>query len=158
LGGHDNFFELLDASQSTVWMAAQWLVSRGFNVKVNASGKTPDHENWKKYADNGDLEVSQRVEVKRSGYDFTCAQDYPFENMIVCAKHSYDNAIPKPYVYLIFNKAGTHVARIYSRQRHEWFEQEKEDGRFKGYKQVFYFINRNKVNFVPLGQADLTPA
>ena len=75
------FAKHLEDSISGVFLGAQIFHKKGYTVKVNPSLLAPSSEEWENYADNGDLEVSMRVEVKQSGYDFTSSEETEKENV-----------------------------------------------------------------------------
>lgn len=128
---HERFLAGLERSEESVWLIARWLQSRGNHVKVNAASKADKPENWKSYSDHGDLEISQRIEVKQLTYDFTSAADWPFgREFIVCAKHSYDRSIPKPYAYIHVNPKGTHAAITLGQTAKHWTVKSVNDTRF----------------------------
>lgn len=118
MSDHDTFLGHLRESHKTVWLVARWLWAMGCNVYISKVREAKRHAEWKQFADDGDLYVfsdsgsRRRIEVKGSGADFTGPHDYPYHDMLVCAKHSYDNADPKPYAYVIVNKARTHAGII----------------------------------------------
>lgn len=148
---HKKFLKHLDESVMAVEVAAEWLKCRGYDVKINKIKKAPSHSEWKKYADNGDLWISLRVEVKRLSVNFTCKADWPFgKHFIVCAKHSFDNAHPKPYGFIYLNTAMTHLAIVMSYQKNDWYVEERIDSRYDDYKQEFYIIDISKVIFCEL--------
>ena len=84
MSNFDKFAKHLENSVAGVFLGAQVFHKKGYTVKVNPSLLAPSSEEWENYADNGDLEVSMRVEVKQSGYDFTNRDDFPFKSRIVC--------------------------------------------------------------------------
>ena len=120
----DIFTQRFKKSIETVKMTAAWLKSRGYkDVKVVESRIAPSYSQWRKYVDNGDIYVGKhRVEVKGLGhkYKFTKSSEYPWDNVIVCAKHSFDMATPKPVVYLLWNNARTHVGCIPTSTYNDW--------------------------------------
>jgi hypothetical protein len=141
---HENtlkFHKHLEASEQAVWRAAQWLQSNGRQVLVMPITKTPTHAQWKQHADSGDLYIQQRIEVKRRGVHFTGPHDWPHGDIFfVCAKHSWDRAKPKPHAYMIFNSDMTHVAIVLGESHAKWTVVNKEDSRYKNYRQDFYCL------------------
>ena len=132
------FVQDLKDSQESVWKAAQWLSGCGYNVTVRALSIRPDAEQMAEYADQGDLEIIQRVEVKRRpDIDFTSAEDFPFATLIVDVAHAYDRAKPKPYAYIIFDADASHCAIVKSLTRPSWVRTERMD-RKKGRMRTFY--------------------
>jgi len=135
---HRIFLDALDASQEAVFKVARFFYDKGIPCAVNPIQRAPDPDQWKDFKDSGDLTIHQRVEVKGTSKDWTGPGDFPYPNMIVCAKHSYDQAFPKPYAYLQLNKAQTVAAVIYSKTEEYWTEKTIKDPRYEDYEQVSY--------------------
>jgi hypothetical protein len=142
------FAKHLSDSIADVWDVAQWLSSRGHSVTVNPTFIAPSHEEWEDYADGGDLFITQRVEVKRLSAEFTSAQDWPFKDkFIVCAKHAWDRAKPKPYAFIYLNKSKTHMAVVKGDTHKFWEVEQRTDKRYDSMTQSFYFCPLEKVVF-----------
>lgn len=137
---HEKFIEHLESSQATVWNVAMWLQSIGYAVTVNPMQKAPNHENWKDYADKGDIVIQQRVEVKQISRVFSGLADWPFgKKFIVCAKHSFDRAKPKPFAYIIVSADGMSYALVSASTAERWTVEKRGDTRYgEGYSQEFY--------------------
>ena len=139
MSNFDKFAKHLEKSISGVFIGAQVFHKKGYTVKINPSLLAPSSSEWEIYADNGDLEVSMRVEVKQSGYDFTDHSDFPFKDPIVCGKNAWDRAMPKPRFIMLLNKAGTRFSLISADTREHWFVRELNDKRYgPEYTQEFY--------------------
>ena len=143
---HKKFLSHLDDSTEAVFIVALHLYNKGLDVRINAMQKAKSHKEWKSCKDDGDLYVyknnkSYRIEVKGSGSDFECAKDWKYNSFIVCAKHSYDQAEPKPYAYMILNKERTHVAIVKTSTKNKWYSEYKMDRRYDNYGQEFYFCS-----------------
>lgn len=141
---HEKFLTHLDASIETMWICARYLYNQGYAVKINPMKKAQTYDEWRGYADNGDLEiwidgVPQRIEVKGLSTNFVDGNDWKFPDFIICAAHSWDMANPKPLAYMIFNKKRTHVAVVYGKDSHTWIKAGKYDRRYTEYAQEFYF-------------------
>lgn len=151
---HTRFLTHLSESDAGVWLAARWLHSIGYNVKVNCASKAAKHEDWKKHTDNGDLEISQRVEVKNLSIDFTCRNDWPYgDNFIVCAKHAWDNAVPKPFGFIYLSKSQSHAAVLKGDTSGQWIVSTRKDSRYQGdYSQEFYFAPLELVKFFQINK------
>jgi len=146
---HDpNFVSDLQNSQASVWLAAQWLNKKGYNVTVRKVNVRPSTQDMKKFADNGDIEIIQRVEVKRRGIEFTSASDYPYETVFVDVAHTFDNAISKPLAYIIINKSGTHCVVVKSETCRSWIKAKKHD-RYKNRDRWFYECPVELCKFYP---------
>jgi hypothetical protein len=147
-GNFEKFLSHLDKSHDGVWLVANYLSRKGYNITINTTTKAKSAKDWRKHADSGDLYITQRIEVKSLSTTFTCRNDWPYnETMIVCAKHSYDEAIPKPYAYVLLNKEKTHMAIIMADTHKYWKAEERTDKRYENYSQLFYFCPLDCVIF-----------
>lgn len=145
---HQKFLKHLDRSCEAVEFARRFLVKRGFDVLQKAVRTAPDASQWEDYADDGDLYIQQRVEVKRLGVDFTPSQ-WPFgSKFIVCAKHAFDRAKPKPFAFLIFSNDLNCVACLRSATSNQWHVEKRNDSRYENVDQEFYFAPIDCVDFV----------
>ena len=141
------FLGHLDESEEAVWFVAQMLSKRGYRVSVPVTTKAETYGEWKGHADNGDLFIEQRVEVKRRGLDFTNKGDWPHPDFIVCAQHSWDRAEPKPYLYIILSKSGTHAASVFGHSSPSWYVEKRTDSRYENVRQEYYFCPLDEVSF-----------
>ena len=102
------------------------------------------------FSDSGDLEILQRVEVKqRKSLTFTSRDDFAYPTLIVDACHCYDNARPKPFAYVILNRAMTAAFLVPNASRSHWLKIKKYD-RFKGRERCFYECPIEHLQFVTL--------
>jgi hypothetical protein len=148
---HSKFIGHLRESKAAVWLVAQWLNSKGYSVKVNPIREAPEHAKWEGYADDGDIEISQRVEVKRLSSEFTSAHDWPHgRHFIVCAKHSFDRAAPKPFAYVYLSKSGTSAAVVIGSTKGSWYAEKRRDQRYSDVYQTFYFCPLEHIKFISL--------
>lgn len=161
MSNHQKFLEHLDASDGAVWIVAKLLHKRGYTVEVPAVSRAEKHEDWKDHADSGDLYITnsrlgivrQRVEVKRLSVNFSSKTDWPFATkFIVCAKHAYDRAIPKPYAYIILASEKKHAACVFSSESTDWYVESRTDARYDPpVTQEFYFAPIDTVTFFSTG-------
>jgi len=150
---HDRFLTHLRASDSARWLVASWLVSRGHLVSLQPQRYAPSADKWKEYADKGDLMISFRIEVKQRSFDFTSREDWPFKgDFIVCARHSFDDARPKPFGYIHVNRAGTHAGYVRSSSARTWHIENVKDSRYDNVAQETYFAPLNVVTFFALNE------
>tara|TARA_X000001382_G_C3140483_1_gene169407 strand:+ start:486 stop:944 length:459 start_codon:yes stop_codon:yes gene_type:complete len=148
---HIKFLEHLDESKNAVFKCAEYFYKKGIPVEIQPMQKAKRHKDWKDHTDDGDLLISQRIEVKNVSADFTSENDWKFGNkFIVCAKHSWDMAQLKPYAYMIVNKNKTHVAIVYGKTKKHWFVEERTDKRYDNVKQEFYFCPLDKIIWIEL--------
>ena len=75
---HPTFKKNLRASQRGVWDTAQWLGTFGMKVTVNPTQEADSYKNRHAFMDDGDIEISQKIEVKVLGDEFTGQHDWPF--------------------------------------------------------------------------------
>ena len=151
MSNHPKFLQHLRDSESTRWLVAQYLSSRGNTVSIPPMREAPTAKEWEEYADNGDLEISHRIEVKRLSVDFTNASDWPFgQDFIVCAKHAFDRAKPKPLAFFVVSKSGTHAAIVRSATASKWNVAQRTDRRYKDVSQQFLFAPLDCVEWVEL--------
>ena len=90
-----------------------------------------------------------RVEVKALSRHFTDERDWPFaDKFIVCARHAFDAATIKPYLFVYLNKDRSHAAYVYGRTARHWEIGERTDTRYEGgVTQEFYFCPMRLVKF-----------
>jgi hypothetical protein len=141
----------LEDSKEGVWQVARWLTDLGYPTQVNPTFVSPSYEERLNFLDGGDIYISQRIEVKALSASFTCKEDWQFrDKFIVCAKHSFDNAKPKPFMYIYLNKDKTHIAIVKSDSRKHWFVETKKDKRYDDVTQDFYLCPLEYIKFVRL--------
>jgi hypothetical protein len=146
---NDAFLKRLEKSKGGVWRVARWLSDQGLGVKINALGKSPKVSDRYAYADAGDLEISQRVEVKQLTIDFTCRGDWQFPILLVCSKSSWDAASPKPFAYVHLNAQGTHASIVKGDTFERWGTIEKQQAGHP-YPSSFYYEEPSNVKFIKL--------
>jgi len=86
------------------------------------------HEQWRDYVDDGDLkvyyrgeEVGKRCEVKHYlETDFTSLADFPHKWLFLGNAAAWDRADPKPYIYCVLTRLGTHAAFVPGRAHGSW--------------------------------------
>lgn len=159
---HVKFLSHLDASHPAVRIVATYLVSRGHRVVVNPTTKAKTHGEWKDHADNGDITMwangegkPLRVEVKRLSKAFTRCEDWPFPDMIVCAKHSFDRANPPVNAYIYLNADMTHGAIVQASTRPHWTVKKLKDTRYAIVEQDFYMVELNHATFIKTGNKEV---
>lgn len=97
-------------------------------------------------SDDGDFDahiggLDYRVDGKRWGKhqkkDFTCREDFPYDEIFVCECHQWDKLKTKAMTYIIMNKAATFAGIVRGASRWSWtaidyFDEPKERWR-RGY-------------------------
>tara|TARA_R110000824_G_scaffold397033_1_gene599421 strand:+ start:411 stop:944 length:534 start_codon:yes stop_codon:yes gene_type:complete len=159
---HAKFLSHLDSSIDTMFIAARFLYANGYTVKINKMSKAESHNDWEKHADTGDLTIwieeegkavtEERIEVKGLSIDFTNESDWKYKDFIVCASHSWDRSLIKPYAYMIFNRNKTHCAIVLGRDSDKWTIGKRVDTRYEGIEQQFYFSPFEHVKWKVLPQ------
>lgn len=144
---HQKFLTHLRESVDGVFFAAKWLHSFGYDVTVKPSTEAKTHSEWKQHADGGDIFISQRIEVKQLGCEFS-ESHWPFgSDFIVCAKHSYDRSNPKPFAYIYVSANQKCVAVLKSDTSEHWEVRSRKDRRYQNIEQQFYFAPIDMVRF-----------
>lgn len=145
---HAKFLAHLDQSNAGVYRVAMWLHSLGVPVSIPVAPRVAARSDWKDGADNGDLYIQQRIEVKQLSVQFTSQADWPFrDKFIVCAKHAFDRATPKPYAYVILSKDGNYAATVKTSSSARWRVEKRTDSRYEGVAQDLYFADLADVSF-----------
>lgn len=151
---HEKFLKHLEESREAVSFVADWLRGFGLEVKPGESSVAKEAKDWKDHVDSGDLFVKQRVEVKKLSRCFT-TRHWPFGcKFMVCAKHSYDNAVPKPHMYVIVSDDYGCIAIAKSSEQSSWFVEKRKDSRYQGIVQDYYFAPLECVKFISLRGED----
>ena len=146
---HERFLKNLDNSKPSVRLVSKLLKDRGYNVRIGKTTKAKTHKTWRKHADNGDLFVDDyRIEIKGLSAKFTNKHDWPFrDKFIVCAKHAWDSATPKPYAFVCLSRDKKYIAIVFGNTSSHWYVEERKDSRYDDYYQDFYFCPKGKVIF-----------
>ena len=146
----ERFRKHLAESEHGVQFAAQYLLSLGHDVLIKATHCAPSRDQWKEFADDGDLYIQQRIEVKHLSATFG-KDHWPFgSKFLVCAKHSYDRSKPKPFAYLYFSSDKKCVASVMGTTREHWYVEQRTDKRYENYSQDFYLCPLEYVKFTQI--------
>jgi len=152
---HELFLSEVRKSESAVFTVAEHLHLAGYPVRINVFPITDRSNRQESYHDNGDLEISQRIEVKRLSYQFTSADNWPFADfLIVDAKH-FERTRPVPFAYWSLNPEGTHAAIVRVSTRPKWFIKKHTDRRYGDYSQDSYACHLDCVKFIQLKRSNL---
>jgi hypothetical protein len=131
---HEKFKEHVHTSHIGVDFMFKELKTRRYDVKKAPPATiAKEHKDWKEHTDDGDLYINgnQRLEVKSLSKQFTTERSsYPYPDMIVCAKHSFEDSIPKPLAYLLLNKDKTAFAVVMSEDKPSWTVKRITDYRY----------------------------
>lgn len=123
-------------SREACWRVARWLGDyHELDVTVLRTRVAPRREDWRLYADHGDIELGpkrKRCEVKGCTYPFTCAVDHPYKHRpIVTDARVWDESDPKPWAIFLLNASMTHVAIVKGNTSGRWWTATITDG-FRG--------------------------
>ena len=145
---HQKFLKHLGESSDGVLSAAKWLSKRGYSVTMPPTTSSEKYADRMNHVDGGDLFINLRIEVKTLGVNFTNKEDWKFgAKFIVCAKHSFDNAKPKPYGYIIQSADLQHIAVVNTSTFKQWYVEGRRDSRYEDYTQDFYLCPIDLVKF-----------
>lgn len=156
---HEIFLDRLDKSQLAVWTISLWLMDDlDWPVVIYPTDKAPSPDVQEQYVDIGDVDLLKwdngkpkfyPINVKKLTIDFTNANDYPYSNLMVCAKHSYDKAKRPFWAYILLNKDETCAAIVKTTTREHWFVKEgrKDKDYNTTYRQDKYMCPLEHVEF-----------
>jgi hypothetical protein len=109
----EHFISALQGSSKFVSAVASWLAKYDCDVMIRPTLVRPSFELRNDYADAGDIEIRQRVEVKHRSIKFTSATDYPYETVIVDEKFKIDRiSRGRLWGYVIVNSECTHACIV----------------------------------------------
>ena len=150
----------LAASVDTVWLIARWLSNRKHTILIPPTiiADTPEQE--MQMLDNGDLfivdgSVRRRVEVKGISTQFFCKFDFEeeYEALMIGAKHMFDCAVPKPYMYVIVSRDKINLAVVLVEKTRKlwWVKHDVPDSGYEaGYKQDKYMCPLDLVEWTTI--------
>lgn len=132
------FIASLKASERAVWLIAQALNERGFEIRKLPLAISPTQEERHDYADGGDLFFRNpyedkwfRAEVKHRQLEFQ-PNKFPYSTVIVCEDYTWTRAVPKPDVFFMVNKSCSVVAIVsVSATKSHWVMTTRYDNRYK---------------------------
>lgn len=115
------FITALQQSDLDVRIVASWLAKLGGEVLIRPTLVRPTADDRFAFADAGDLEIRQRVEVKGRNITFTCSEDYPYGTVIVDEARKIDKWKPLSlWGYVVLNASKTHYCCIPATTRKQW--------------------------------------
>lgn len=145
------FKERLEGSKADVQKVGEWLKGKGFDVLVRPTICAPNKEERYDYADDGDIEIRFRVEVKkRHNVQFTCKEDYPYPTIFLDETYKVDGWGPGTlYAYIVLSKDAKHAALVPRNTRMQWVKRETWDTVSQRSQQV-YEVPKDLAHFVEL--------
>jgi hypothetical protein len=113
----EEFQTALKKSWGAVFVVAKWLHKNGHDVSIPISRDVPDSGDI--FANKPDQPV-KRIEVKGRNVSFTCALDWPYEDMLVSNEAAVKRAWDDDPHYVILNAEMTHAALILPETKQHW--------------------------------------
>jgi len=119
------FLEQLEESHIYVRQVANWLMSKGYDVKINPASVRENYEDRWEHTDDGDLEVRLRIEVKHRKLDFNGPDDYPYDTVLLDECYKVDGREASLYGYVILNKDASVAAVASKSTMNHWVRERK---------------------------------
>lgn len=152
----DVFLASLEKSHEVAEVVRQALVRRGHQVRTLPNTVRPSSDERWEHTDDGDLEITLRVEVKhKTKVDFQSFDDFPFPDIITdeVYKVTREHAA-KLYAYVIVNTSMTAAMVCGVWDRHHWFVRKIVDSR-DGLVRDFYVCPKQYATFWQLDKQSL---
>lgn len=144
---HALFLSRLADSQTGVERVAAWLKQLGYDVSLPALQMADRHENWREFADDGDLHIQARIEVKRLSVEWTGRADWPFhDRFFVCRRGAWDAAEVKPQRFFYLSRSMEHWAILPGTTFSRWWVETIYDTKL-GVSQELYVCKTELVTF-----------
>jgi hypothetical protein len=121
---HTRFQLRLVRSRPAVDVTADWLRQLGYEVEVPDMRVAPTADQHEDFADQGDIRVTQIVEVKGLGINFTGAHDWPFREVFVSSVSSVDRPMTRVMAWVNLSKDLQYAAIIPRDTRPSWYVRE----------------------------------
>lgn len=147
----ESFLKLLDASRQSTWDVAAWLKSRGHNVRIVPSLVRPDSSVRFQFSDEGDIEITQRIEVKHKyKMDFNSIDEWPYDPVIIDEAYKFDKTpITTLHSFIILNMKKTGFLYIPESTHRHWFREARFDSRH-GKELEFMMVAKEHVQYVSM--------
>jgi hypothetical protein len=147
----DEFRGLMANAREVAFVVATELGKRGHRVRVVPNTVSPNVEERWSHTDEGDLEITQRVEVKHwPKIDFKSRDEVPYTDIIVDEAYKIDKKHQTPfYAYIIVNASMTGGLLIPIWSKAFWFKSTRHDRR-EGQSREFYLCPRKQTIWFPL--------
>jgi len=139
-------------SVSPVFRVACYLNKLNYRPRILPFEIRPESSQREAYADAGDIEVTKIIEVKRRELDFTCADDYPFETVIVdetykVKRRELDSRLDG---YMIVCRDESHACVVPIATRSQWTTEKLADSTHGGELRENYLVDKSLCAFVEL--------
>jgi hypothetical protein len=113
----EEFVKRLKNSNKVVFIIAQWLHAKNYDVKIPANRESGPDEGDIFISKNGE---TKRVEVKGRNVHFTSNSDWPYPDMLVSNESAVDRAVDEKPTYIIVNKNMDCIAIIVPETKPHW--------------------------------------
>jgi hypothetical protein len=155
---HDVFVTSATRSERSRWYFIHYLsICRGYRLIVDPFRLAPSREVEQNYRDGGDIYIvhgdkQYRVEIKQRSFSFTTDPDsWRYDDVMVCAVHSWELADPKPYKYCMLSLCRHYAAIVMGSTRPYWIVRTKvRDRRYENHTQDKYHCPKEFVQFIKL--------
>ncbi len=150
LKSETEFIRDINESAKYVDACVAWLTGRGLKAKAMPLVVRPDVSVKNDFLDNGDIEITKRIEVKHRSINFTSADDYPYDTVIVDELYKVDRSDSGDLdKYMIVNNKCTHICIVDSCTKNSWTTETHYDAAQKR-TCTFYVCPLNKCAFYSL--------
>ncbi len=149
---YERFKEAVPHSWKAVWSLAKYLQANGRTVQLppmSLCGSYAERNNG--FGDDYDISVMTHYEVKWHDFDFTCAADYPYSNVIVDRAVKVEKVGTIIGAYWQLNKPLSHALVIPQSTRPKWFKKTVKDS-VKGFEFEVFMCAKEFAIFKPLNQ------
>lgn len=144
---YERFKRDLLASEGDVQFVATLLRNRDLIVEISPLKLTPDYAHAQAFRDHGDLFAdSHRIEVKGTHHDFTTR--WPFRKFFIDEVYKWDQADPKPVLYVRVNPRRTHLAIVKCQPTQKFWRTFRGIDPRTGHAHDWYYLDRAMVAFV----------
>lgn len=122
------FDDRLLKSSDAVFAAARWLYDCGYRVEIIPLNLNDDGTPKMFDLDNGDLiatrgDVCKHLQVKRRFFAFTCADDFPYPDLMFTNAKALERAESNGVdAYICLNDDMTHAAVVMHDTKPQWFQ------------------------------------
>lgn len=99
----------------------------GYQARKCEQAVRPSAETRFEYSDSGDIEITKKIEVKQRSFDFTSADDYPYETIFISEVYRMKKLLPQLEAVVILSNDGSHAACVSAATRGSWVIDKKWD-------------------------------
>ena len=150
---------IVDVGLVSAWISANY---RDYVTVLMPTVKRPSYEERMDYVDSGDLYMvkkadadpllknGDKIEVKHVRIKFTCREDFPFKETMICAVHSFNEEEPAKG-YIRVNESFSHAIVVnVAKTRQHWTIKTMPDNTRSGQKQDVFMCDIGLCDFIKL--------